>query len=221
MLALQVDQQIDHLGLDRHVERGDRFVTHDQPRLQRQRAGNADALALSTRKLVRVVLHLVGPQADLREELCHALLLFLARCQAMHAERFADDVARGHPRIERGEGVLEYDLHRAPDRPQRTLAEMGDVGSIDADMAARWLDQPQHAARDCGFATAGLSDQPQRFAFAKRKADAIDRMHRADGAAQHAGANRIMLDEVGDLEQGALFRHDAAASSAARQHAAA
>ncbi len=29
MLALQVDQEIDHLGLDRHIERRHRLVAHD------------------------------------------------------------------------------------------------------------------------------------------------------------------------------------------------
>ncbi|GAA0007739.1 hypothetical protein BRDID11002_77450 [Bradyrhizobium diazoefficiens] len=45
VLALQVDQQIDHLRLDRDVERGDRLVADDQARPQRERPCDADALA--------------------------------------------------------------------------------------------------------------------------------------------------------------------------------
>ena len=37
-VALQVAQQVEDLRLDRHVERGDRLVGHDQLRLQRERA---------------------------------------------------------------------------------------------------------------------------------------------------------------------------------------
>src|SRR5260370_1222354 len=42
MLALQVDQQVDHLGLDRDVERGDRLVADDQARAARAGAGEAN-----------------------------------------------------------------------------------------------------------------------------------------------------------------------------------
>src|ERR1700752_4784895 len=97
---------------------------------------------------------------------------------------------------------------------------MGDVPAVDADLTRGRLDQPQHAACHRRFAAAGLANQPQCFALAQAEAHSVDRMHDADPAAQDACANRIMFDEVGDLEQGILLAHDAAAISAARQHAA-
>ena len=51
--VLQLQQQVDDLRLHRNVERGDRLVRHDQRRVQRQRAGDADALALPAGKRVR------------------------------------------------------------------------------------------------------------------------------------------------------------------------
>ena len=117
--------------------------------------------------------------------------LLVAACrQAVDAERLADDVAGGHARIERGERVLEHDLHRAPVRTQLGLAELGDVAAIELDAAAGRLDQPQHAARHRRLAAAGFADQPERFAGADRKADAIHGMHGADAAAQDAAAHR-------------------------------
>ena len=135
VLALQVDQQIDHLGLDRDVERGDRLVADDQARSERKRARDADALALAAGKLMRKVPHLVGPQAHLLEQFGDPVLLLAAGGEAVHAERLADDVARAHARIERGERVLEHDLHLAADRAHLGLAEMGDVLSVDPDFA--------------------------------------------------------------------------------------
>ena len=44
---LQLEQQVQHLRLDRDVERGDRLVGHHQPRIGGERAGDADALALA------------------------------------------------------------------------------------------------------------------------------------------------------------------------------
>ena len=44
---LQVQQQVDDLGLDRDVERRDRLVGDEQLGLDGERAGDADALALA------------------------------------------------------------------------------------------------------------------------------------------------------------------------------
>ena len=83
-LALQVLQQVDDLRLDRDVERRHRLVADDQLGPERQRAGDADALALAARELVRVVGHLRRPQADAREQRRDLLRALLARwrCRA-------------------------------------------------------------------------------------------------------------------------------------------
>jgi hypothetical protein len=44
---LQALEQVDDLALDRDVERGDRLVADDEGRLERERARDADTLALS------------------------------------------------------------------------------------------------------------------------------------------------------------------------------
>jgi hypothetical protein len=104
-------------------------------------------------------------------------------------QRFADDIARGHPRIEGSERVLKHDLHRTSERTQLALAETSDVGAIDVDPAACRLDQSQHAARDRRLAASGFAGQAENLADAKRKAHAIDRVHGADLAAQDAAAH--------------------------------
>jgi hypothetical protein len=53
-VLLQTLQHVDDLCLNRNVQRGDRLVANDELRLNRQRAGDADALPLSARKLMRV-----------------------------------------------------------------------------------------------------------------------------------------------------------------------
>ena len=66
-LALEIEHQVDHLRLDRDVERRDRLVGHDQPRLERQRAGDAQALALAAGELVREAQAVLGLEAHLPE----------------------------------------------------------------------------------------------------------------------------------------------------------
>ena len=64
-LLLQVAQQVDDLRLHRHVERRHRLVADDQARVERQGAGDADALALPAGEFVRVAVERLGPQPDL------------------------------------------------------------------------------------------------------------------------------------------------------------
>ena len=71
-------QQVDDLALDRDVERGDRLVADDEARLERERARDADALALPARELVRIAFRHVGKQADLAEQRLDPLALLLA-----------------------------------------------------------------------------------------------------------------------------------------------
>ena len=63
-LVLQIQQKVDDLRPDRNVQCRDGFVQHHDFRSQNQRAGNADALALAARKLMRKAPPLFGRQAN-------------------------------------------------------------------------------------------------------------------------------------------------------------
>ncbi len=63
-LRLQILEQVDDLGLDRHVERRHRFVADDQLGPQRERAGDPDALALAAGELVRITVVVLGIEPD-------------------------------------------------------------------------------------------------------------------------------------------------------------
>ena len=55
-LSLEVLEQVEHLGLDADVERRHRLVADDQRRVEHERAGDRDALALAAAELVRTAL---------------------------------------------------------------------------------------------------------------------------------------------------------------------
>src|SRR5205085_4750532 len=52
-LVLKLVEQVDHLRLDRDVERGDRLVEQDQLGVDGERSGYSDPLALAAGELVR------------------------------------------------------------------------------------------------------------------------------------------------------------------------
>jgi len=81
------------------------------------------------------------------------------------------------PRIERGVGILEDDLHVAAQRAQRLAVEPRDLGALEPDLAGTGLDQPQDAAAGRRLAAARFAHQPQCFAGSNVEADAIDGVH--------------------------------------------
>ena len=89
--------------------------------LQRERAGDADALALAAGELVRVAVVVLGVEADQLQQLLHRPLDAVLGLDALDPERRADDRADGVPRVQRRVRVLEDHLHVAAQRPQLAL----------------------------------------------------------------------------------------------------
>ncbi|CRX24549.1 hypothetical protein PAERUG_P54_1_London_24_VIM_2_04_13_04031 [Pseudomonas aeruginosa] len=114
MRLAQPLEQFQHLRLHRDVQRRDRFVGDDQLRVERQRAGDAEALALAAGELVRVTGHGVGGQADVLEQRGDPLAAFGQRQAVVNQQRLADQFQHRLARVERSVGVLEDHLHVAP-----------------------------------------------------------------------------------------------------------
>ena len=92
--------------------------------LTRERARDADALALPARELVRVARRRVRGQADdARAARARAPAPLASRREPVHPQRLADDAADAVPRVQRRERVLEDHLHPPAQRPQLALAE--------------------------------------------------------------------------------------------------
>ena len=81
-LLLQIHQQVDHLRLDRDVERRHRLVRDDERRIERQRARQADALPLAAAELVRIAIEVRGIEADQLEQIGDAIAPLRFRCRS-------------------------------------------------------------------------------------------------------------------------------------------
>ncbi len=111
---LQILEQIDHLRLDGNIQRRYRLVADDQIGLHRERAGDADALALAAREFVRIAPRVIGREPDQPQQLLDPPQPLLAVAEPVHDQRLLQDFAHRHARIERGERVLEHDLDAPP-----------------------------------------------------------------------------------------------------------
>ena len=193
-LVAQVVEQVDDAGLDRHVQRRHRLVQDEQARVQRERAGDADALPLAAGELVRVARGVLGVEPDQCHQLAHArraarrrdATLWMTSGSAMSRLHL-------HARVERGVRVLEDEL---------------DVAAQRAHLAARQPDQlaPSNTTlphvAGCRLSTARpvvdlpQPDSPTRPSASPRidlERDAVDGLDVADGAPEQPAADREVL----------------------------
>ena len=210
-LALQVFKHVDDLRLDGHVQRGNRLVADDELGVRGERAGDADALALTAGELVRVAGRLFAGDADRGQQLANALVaLLLALAQLVHVNRLGDDIADRHARVQRGVRILEDHL-----RPAAVLLHgfLRDRLAVENDLAGGGLVQVQQRAANGRLAAAGLADKAQRLALLDGEGHVVHGLeHRG---LEEAGGDREILLEVSDLNQRLVFAHHASPPSQA------
>ncbi len=200
-LVLQLHQQVDDLRLDRDVERRHRLIADDQLGIERQRAGDADPLALAAGEFVRIGVHRLGPEAGAFEQRGDALAALGRRADVVHDQRLAHDLARRHARVQRGVGILVDHLHAPPVGQHGLGSEAGDVLAAHLDGAVGRLEQLQERAADRRLAAAALAHQAQRLAAADRERHAVDGIDVTRHLREHALVDREVLLQALDLEQ--------------------
>ncbi len=209
-LALQILQQIDDLRLDGDVERRDRLVADDQFGFGGQCASDADALALAAGKFVRPPAQRVTRQAHGVHQRHHLRFEFgRGFGEAEIADRFGQDIAHAHARVEAGERILEHHLDAAPHAAQAPGREVIDTLAIQHHLAGGDVEQPQDGPADRRLAAAGLADQRQRLAARDLKGHAVHRIDPFRSAAEQSATDREVLLEVVDLQEWSV--HAAAA----------
>src|SRR5712691_2128716 len=200
-VALEIDEQVEHLNLDRLVERGNRLVEDDELRLERQGAGDIDALALAARKLVRIAR---GKQcrieADHGEDFSRALP-GRRPADAVHARPIGDGVLDGAAGIERGIAVLEDHLHLSSQVAHVHVAGRPDSPAREGDGAGIGRQQLDEKARRRRLAAARFADDAEGLAAAHAERDIVDRLDGCDRALEQPAAHREVALEVAHFEQ--------------------
>jgi hypothetical protein len=101
-LLLQLVEQVEHLGLDRQVERGDGLVADDDVGVQCQGTGDADTLPLPAGELLRKLVGGLGPQAHQLQQPAHPHVAVLPVLDQflVAAPRLGDDVGGRHAGVQ-------------------------------------------------------------------------------------------------------------------------
>jgi hypothetical protein len=207
-VALQVEQQIEELALDRYVEPGGRLVRDDDLGTHHERASDADAASLSSRDLMRKLREHVGRQAEALQDVVE-LLTGLRAWQRMNGDRLLQRAADRHPRRQRGDRILQQQLH-APAECERRLGELlPDRAAADFHRPRRERrESDQHTAQRA-LARSGFADKPEDFALADGERDVIEGTHSAVEHDAHVGE----FDERGSGGRGESHGCDGFASS--------
>ena len=181
LLFLKLVDELQDLLLGGHVERRGRLVGNQQLRLQDQRHGDHDALALAAGKLVRIggedALHL--RQMHLAHHLQHGVLLLTGRKLRMLLQHFADLVPDRQNRVQRGHRLLKDH----GDGPRAQCPHPGGVGleqvlAFKQDLTAARLQRlarqkPHRGKRGHRLAGTGFTDEANRFPGADGNRNAV------------------------------------------------
>jgi len=198
--GLHVLEQVQDLGLHRHVEGRDGHVADDQARLGGHGPGDRDALALPAGELVRsAVARRVGVDAHRVQQLADAGPPLPVVADLPDAQALGDDVGDLPAGVERGDRVLEDHLEPGPGAPELLTPERGDLRAVEDDPSTRGARELHHGPSQWCSSTAGLADQPERLAGKDVEADPRHRVHLLDRP-----GHRELDDELLDPEQGVV-----------------
>ena len=167
----QIFDKIDHRRLDRHIERGGRFIKDQKRGFRHQGHGDDDALLLAARQLVRVgAQHPLGVgQADIADHFQRARPCLFLRYPFMDHRHFHQLLTDPHRGIERGHGFLiDHRDFAATNGAQLLCAHRVQITAFvldraadDAAVDAQILHHPQS---DGGFAATAFAHKPHRLA---------------------------------------------------------
>ncbi len=115
---LNILKQIHNLRLYTDIQRGHRFIRHDEARIHRQRARDTDPLPLSAAELVRIPPGMFRFQTDLTQQFGNPFRPAGLIQLRMQLQRLLQRAVYAHPRIQRSIGVLKNHLETAAHFPQ-------------------------------------------------------------------------------------------------------
>jgi hypothetical protein len=172
--VLQVGEQLEDGGLDGDVQRAGRLVGDQQRRVQRQRAGQGDALPLAAGQLARPPIGVRRRQLHRVQQVAHLDVPFGAGADPMHVERFPDALGDGEPGIQGGLGVLVHEGQAATQLAPLGTGGDGHVVPREPHPALGQRHQPGGEPAEGGLARAGLADQAEHLAGGDREGHVVD-----------------------------------------------
>ena len=181
--VLQIHQQIQNLGLNGHVQSGDRLIADDEFRVQGQCPRHADPLTAAAVQLMGIGMGQTLGQAHGVHQLFDPLVQarLVTRVHIVDEHGLCDQLPDGHTGIQAGVWILEDHLHLRAHMVHLGLIHGHEVPALVKDLAGRRLLQAQHGAAQGGLAAAGLTHHAQGLALFDLQVDAVHRVEKPLG----------------------------------------
>ena len=176
---LQIHQQVQDLGLDRHIQRRHRLIAHDKLRVYRQRSGHADALAPSAVQFVGVGIgHPFGQTHGIHQLRHPAVAVLTVGIQVVYLHGIGDQIRHAHARIQAGIRVLKNHAHFREAIP--AAASHGcHILSAKQHLSSGRLVQTDDCASQSALAASGFAHHTQRLPLKYLQIDTVHRMEHA------------------------------------------
>ncbi len=161
------------MGLNRNIQGGDGLIRHNKTGVHRQGPGNSNPLPLTTAKLVGKAFPVHPGQAYLFQQFVNPL----GELPAFHPldlQGQTNDLFHRLPGIQRGEGVLENNLHPPPELQKLITAEVVDLFAVKIDLPSRGFIKPKNSPAQSGFPATAFPDKAHGFTFIDGKRDPVD-----------------------------------------------
>ena len=162
-LLLKFHQEIEDLGLHRHIEGGHRLVGDEKIRFQRDCPGDADALTLTAGELVGVLTASPGIESHEFHQMSRTAAYLMPVRHGVNREHFSNDLLRGKTGIEGSEGILKDNLHSPAHGTHPPAAQVCYVQAVEYHPAGTRRLEPEQDAPQCGLAAPRFSHQSQCF----------------------------------------------------------
>ena len=175
-LFLQFPQEVQDLRLHGNVQGGNRFIQDNHIRIERKSPCNADSLALSAGKSVRIPVFHFHRQSDHLQQFVHAPVHLLPVPDPVIQHGFPQDVLYPLARIERGPAVLKHHLESRAHPAQLAFRHSIHAHALEEHFAGGRFFQADHQSGQCGFSAARLSDNAEGFSLPHRKRDILHGM---------------------------------------------
>ena len=181
-LFLKILHQIQDLGLNGNVQRGNRFIADHKFRIQAQGPGDADPLASSSVQFVRIASGQPSGQPHCIHQLQNPLFQLVLRLAGLvddHALR--DGVMDAHSWIQGRKRILKNHLQLSSQIHSFLSFYIGNILAVEYDISRRALQKPYNGAAKGGFSASGLSHDSQGPSSSNRKIQTVHRVEHSLG----------------------------------------
>ena len=150
---------------------------------------------------MRIAILVEGLQTAVVHDLVDIVVVLVLRHDLMLAHRLSDDLADREPGRERGEGILEDDLHLGTEVAHFLAGEIVDLLPVEEHLTAGlFARETQNGAPRGRLAAARLADQTHRRPAFQVEGNAVDRLDVADRPGEEAALDGEVLFQGVDLE---------------------